>query len=319
MGVKAGLCVLIVLVGLHAALHFAKPASSAVPPACAAAGYTVETLHSDFSKDGKTFDQGTTFEPGYDWYRWNFFNVKPNLSLVRKEPDGSISARGDLNGHITSAALIPDRPGFVGTAFGGGACVEVVLRFDPVRADDGRGHPSFWGMSYEHLNGRGDDQQPDARRGFTDFFEWDIFEYYKVPSPGFLSSWIEWYGLYIPDRNAKRPDGCRRPYCKRAGSFDADTGAVPASTDWNRWQRVTGVWIPAKDGRDGSIQTFFNDVPLDRPRRWSGYSLLRALDRLDFSVLDRQHMVFVISSGTKPIFVRSVRVFQRDGKSNLVN
>lgn len=305
---------------LSLAISASMPATAEVPSACHAAGFDKETFGNDFPNDNRTFDEHATYGPGYKWYRWNWFGVKPNLSLARHEPDGSLSARGGFEGHITSAAKIAGTPGFVGTAFGGGACVEVWLRFDTARADDGAGHPSFWAMSKEHLDGGGEDRFAGAPSGFSHFAEWDILEYYKIPAPGFLSSWIDWYGPYIPKNEVKIGNTvCRRPYCKRAKSFDFK--ATRWQTDWHHWQKVTGVWVPASPQKSGYIQTFLNGRPIAPPYSWPATTSKRMTieDWLDFSVIDKQHMVLVISGGTKPIFIRSMRVFQHDSTRNLVN
>ncbi len=299
----------------------ALSATVQVPAPCRAAGLITPTFATDFRHGGSTFDKTSSYRPGFGWYRWNWFGVKPNAALVHLEGDGSLSARGGFEGHVTSAAKVSGRPGFVGTAFGGGACIEVLLRFDPVRVDGG-GHQSFWAMAKEHLDGSEDDRLPGAPPGNTLFAEWDIFEYFKVPVPGFLSSWIDWYGRYIA-KGEQRVNGvlCVRPYCKNAESFDNLPDAIPLGTDWKRWQRVTALWVPATTRTSGYVQTFFNGRPLAPPHRWrdAGSRGGAVGDFLDFSTIDRQHMVLIIGSGVKPIYVRSIRVFQVTARANLVN
>lgn len=319
-GTHRSWCVPIRWAALALAICASLPATAEVPSACHAAGFDVETFSSDLPTDDRTFDARATYGRGYNWYRWNWFGVKPNLALARRERDGSLSARGGFEGHITSAAQITGTPGFVGTAFGGGACVEVWLRFDTVRADDSNGHPSFWAMSKEHLDGSGEDRFAGERSGFSHFAEWDILEYYKIPAPGFLSSWIDWYGPYIPNNDVKIGNTiCRRPYCKRAKSFDFMP--PPLQTDWHHWQKVIGLWVPATSRKAGYLQTFLNGRPIAPRYSWPTTTSKRVTieDSLDFSVIDKQHMVLVISGGTKPIFVRSVRVFQNNSSKNLVN
>lgn len=298
------------------------PAMAEVPSPCQAVGYELKTFDSDFRAGNQSFDEDDSYLPGYQWYRWNWFNVRPNQQLSLRHPDGSISAQGDFGGHLVSAALSSKTPGFVGTAFGGGACVQVKLRFDPARRSSNDAHPSFWAMSKEHLDGSGDDHWPGQTSGFTHFAEWDIFEYYKVSPPGFLSSWIDWFGPYVVEGDMKvGKQVCRRPFCKRAGSFASSPGAFPADTDWKEWQTVTGVWTPATADRPGCIQTFFNGAAIAPPHCWKTQlvSRERLEDYLDFSVIDRHHMILVISSGDSPIFVRSVQVYQHSAHDNLSN
>ncbi|MGY3473991.1 hypothetical protein [Bradyrhizobium ottawaense] len=315
----------------------AATAGAEVPAPCRAVGYTTKTLDSDFSKAGEIFDEANSYKPGYQWYRWNWFKLQPNFELSRKHSDGTISAEGgphaDYGGYVVSAAASPSQAsGFVGTAFGGGACIQVKLRFSPVPRTSSEEHPSFWAMSKEHLDGSGADQWPGKNLGFTHFAEWDILEYYKVPPPGFLSSWIDWFGPYIPKGELRISDvgqgelnlpnhSCRRPFCRHAGSFAPKPGAFPSTTDWNRLQTVTGVWVPATADHPGCIQTFLNDDAIAPPYCWKVASAARERmqDFLDFSVIDQHHMVLVISSGTSPIFVRSVEVYQRSARDNVSN
>lgn len=310
------------LVGLVLVAATTKATLAEVPLPCREAGYNLETFESDFSRSDEAFDESDSYQPGYKWYRWNWFNVKPNRGLARLRPDGSISAQGGFDGHLVSAARSPRLPGFVGTAFGGGACVQATLKFDPVRSTAGVGHPSFWAMSKEHLDQSGDDRWPGKSADFTHFAEWDILEYYKVPPPGFLSSWIDWFGPYI-EKGELVLGGrtCHRPFCKRAGSFGLRAGAFPPQTDWNEWQTVIGLWVPATADRPGCIQTFLNDAPIAPPHCWRNLQTTREReeDFLDFSVIDRHRMVLVISSGDTPILVRSVRVFQQSARENLTN
>ncbi|MCK1606581.1 hypothetical protein IVB02_35715 [Bradyrhizobium sp. 166] len=324
---------------LCAFAFFSYPAlaEAEVPAPCRAVGYTMKTFDSDFSRGGQTFDEANSYKPGYQWYRWNWFNLKPNSELAHQNSDGTISAeggsQGDYGGYVVSAAASPSQAsGFVGTAFGGGACVQVKLRFSPVPRTSNEEHPSFWAMSKEHLDGSGDDQWPNKNPGFTHFAEWDILEYYKVPPPGFLSSWIDWFGPYIPKGELRLsdvgkgelnlpPHSCRRPFCRSAGSFTPHPGAFPVNTDWNELQTVIGVWVPATADRPGCIQTFLNGNAIAPPYCWKLASAARERmqDFLDFSVIDRHHMVLVISSGTTPIFARSVEVYQQSGRGNLSN
>ncbi len=300
----------------------ATPAVAQVPAPCSAIGYITKTFDSGFAERGKNFDEAGTYPPGYLWYRWNWFNTKPNRRLSGLRSDGSISASGGLDGSLVSAARSSNSSGFVGTAFGGGACVEVTLRFDPSPRSSSEPHPSFWAMSKEHLDGSGADQWPGKEPGFTHFVEWDILEYFKVQPPAFLSGWIDWYGRYIPHGELKLDEQvCHRPFCKRANTFKPYPRAFPPTLDWSNWQTIVGVWTSSSVDRPGCIQTFLNGAPIAPQHCWT--SLTSTRDRmeefLDFSLIDRHHMVLVIGSGKDPIFVRSVRVYQQSSRDNLSN
>lgn len=308
------------------ATALAAPAAAAAraPAACTASGQSNLTFESDFRGDSKQFDAAMSYRPGYRWYRWNWFNVRPDPSRAQIV-GGALTVRepgGGFSGHVTSAALSVKAPGFVGTAFGGGACVEVKLRFVPDRLRSAPGHPSFWSMSIEHLANRGADRWPGKPANYSHFLEWDIFEYFKVPEPGFLSSWIDWFGSYVGEGTPRTWfGGCERPYCKNPGSFKAKPGAVPESTDWRQWQTIIGLWVPATGTNPGYIQTFFNGRAIAPPKYWPGANttVKNDSDLLNFSWIDRQHQVFVISSGAVPMQVQSVRVWQKTTKYNLSN
>lgn len=301
-----------------------NPLSAARPPSpCAAVGYTSLTSETDFTIGALwSFDSETTYKPRFGWYRWNWFGVRPDKTFARVGRDGLVvhERGGGFSGHVASAARSGTNDKFVGTAFGGGACVEIVLRFDPDRQRHGSGHPSFWSMSYEHLANEGGDQWPGREAGYARFVEWDIFEYYKVPEPGFLSSWITWFGFYIPKAlQAVTSQRCTRPYCKVSGSFGEINAALLEPLNWRKWQSIIGVWVPASGKRPGHIQTFLNQKPIGQPKYWNmGRGRPDSAQTDDgFSTIDQHHQVFIISSGDAPLHVKSVRVWQRSGASNL--
>ncbi|EIZ79786.1 hypothetical protein WSK_1611 [Novosphingobium sp. Rr 2-17] len=302
---------------------WAVPASASAPAECVASGQRTLTFESDFTNDRAAFDQSMTYKPGFKWYRWNWFGVKPNPALATRKSDGVLSVHevnGGFRGHVTSAAHSTNSPGFVGTAFGGGVCVQVVLRFNPDNSRSENGHPSFWSMSMEHLDGSGNDQWPGKEAGFAHFVEWDIFEYFKAKPPAFLSSWIDWFGKYSSGISNKPEVGaCPRPYCKKAGSFAPHIGTPPNDLKWGSWQTLTGIWVPASGARPGHIQTFLNGRAYAEPKTWMARGAPRGGgDQLfDFSRIDEQHQVLVISSGDTPMEVQSVRVWQKDSSKNL--
>lgn len=315
---------MLLIIGV-ARLSVVAQAATPVPAVCVASGQTTLTFASDFAGGHGDFDTDMTYHSGFHWYRWNFLNVKPDPARSYIKPGGGlvVSAHdGGFQGHVTSAARIAGAPGFVGTAFGGGACIAVTLRFKPDRQASLPGHPSFWTMSLEHLLDNGADQWPGMPQAYKHFVEWDIFEYYKAPEPQFLSSWIDWYGYYILEKgNSRAMRGCVRPYCKKAGSFVNNVSAFPNGLDWNNWQQIIGLWVPKNSTQHGYIQVFLNGRPISVRKEWDSMSksAMREEALLNFSSLDSQHQVLVISSGSLPMEIASVNVWQKNADSNMHN
>lgn len=289
-----------------------------VPPECAAVGYTQNTFSSNSDFSASTVDLSQSGRSGFKWYPWNWFSGWSPKNTVTLHDDGSVSAMGVTGpgGQVTSAAATSQPPYFVGTAFGGGMCVDAVLAFDQAKIDEEQGHPSFWTMSVEHLDGQLKSQWPGQPAGFEHFAEWDILESYKVRHPGFLSSWIEWYGFY----NRSCPG---RVYCSAPQSFQNSRASYDIDPDWTKGHRVTGVWVPATPTSDGYVQAFVDGIPLAAPHRWKMYSDQAPPPTMAspwrFGIIDKQHQVLIFGGAETPIRVISVNVFQSSDKDNIHN
>lgn len=289
-----------------------------VPTPCAAVGYMTKTFATVSNFSTKTVDIEQTYRSGYQWYPWNWFSgSSPKNHLILA--GGTISASGETgpNGQLSSAAKTASAPYFVGTAFGGGLCVEFEISYDVHDTKSSQGFPAFWAMAKEHLDTQLSDQWTGQPKGFEHFAEWDILEAYKIKNPGFLSSWMDWYGIYqktCPNSG----------YCKVASSFVNTPGAIPDRLDWeHKWHRVTGVWVPATQSKLGSIQTFVDDRPLAPPYTWKQFSNQGSPPTKStpwtFGIIDQQHLVLLLGSNDTPIRVRRVRVFQSSSANNETN
>ncbi len=169
------------------------------PPAIAAAvGYSQNTL-STLAFAASNVDVGGTFAPGFQWYLFNFFRSSPTPANIAINSNGSIAVGqggNNYNATISSAAQTRGSPGFVGTAFGGGAYIEAVIRFNAQSFAITNGFPAFWANALEsNLSAT---QWPGQAIGYGHAIEADILEYYQGgfsnPPNQYSASLIEWYG-----------------------------------------------------------------------------------------------------------------------------
>ncbi|WP_294238751.1 hypothetical protein [uncultured Sphingomonas sp.] len=288
-----------------------RPASPGICPN----DYKMQTFATD-RFDTTSVDLANSHRPGFSWYRWNWFSGGHASDTLSPASDGTIavSGRSGPNGQIATAAAIPTAPYMVGTAFGGGFCVEADMAFDPDAIDTAKGFPAFWAMAVEHLDQHGARaQMPGQPAGFEHFIEMDIMEAFKRPLPDYLGTMHDWYGQY-------RRTCPGRSFCDVERSFDTMPGIVPKDTDWRDWHRVGAVWRPATNRRPGHVQYFFDGKPIAAPFTWAKGDPTR-LPQLGggqaFAALDDQHLVLIAGSNSTPIRLKSVRVFQRDDRHNL--
>jgi hypothetical protein len=290
-----------------------------IPPQAAAAGFNTMTYQVT-SFGAANVDTALSYASGKPLYIYNYFGTTPDATGIVFNADGSMqitgipnSSSGSLNvGQVTSAGVISG--GFVGTAFGGGAYFETVVRFDPSLYVD-RG-VSFWMMSIEHLAfaaGSAGQHWTGQAAGYDHFAEFDVVE---VGSTSYSASLHDWYGIFNVT--------CFTPGVTNYCDILSTTNLLFYGLDWKQYHRVGFLWIPATGGSPGSAAWYIDDVMVNRVT-WTQYvaasqSPPPVLGGNAFGVADVQHMAILIGTGHNfPLTVRSLKVWQVNSANNIVH
>jgi hypothetical protein len=297
-----------------------------VPGAAKSVGFTRHTFSTRrFSTEN--VDLGRSYASGSQWYLFNFFNMVAPPQAALLGPDGSIvlsDTRPDnLNGNIATGGLNRST-GFVGTGFGCGAYMEAEFRFDDSRIKEPSGKidwPSFWTMSVEHLAGTQEENWPGQQPGYWHFAEFDIFE--KVwPGAKYAATIHDWFGVQLKtcSNNAQ--------FCS-IDSYDSNSIPVPAGTDFGRFHRAAMLWVPATETTRGYAKFYFDRAEVGAAQSWaqfkeqppppvnSKYPWVSDPPSWSYGIVDKQHLVLLLGSGSIPMTVRSVDVWQGDKACNV--
>jgi hypothetical protein len=307
----------------------ASPAAS-LPAAVLAAGYLTNTF-STTSWSTANVDTKNTKKTGFDWYPYEINGASTDLTKI--VPGGtSITLAGDTTG--PNGEIITAQPtggtSFVGTAFGGGAYFEAVMKFDPadVIAQDTKGWPSFWAVPIERLLDLPDTWwNGDPSTNFDNHVELDIFEY-LVPKQDkgddYGGTMHNWYGTY--QVTCGPPPAT--PYCDWHTPTSTNTRTVPAGTDFTRYHSIGLLWVPATATTKGSATFYFDRNVMGAVTTWSKWTDSpepTAADAKDasqpswaLSWLDETHYLLILGTGVKePLTVESVDVWQASAAANL--
>ncbi|MGH6844210.1 MAG: hypothetical protein ACRECU_05725 [Methylocella sp.] len=302
-------------------------------------------VFSDDFTNPQTIDLNATGNAGFNWYLTKFFGYGTEpASTIAITPDGLVlTPSSDIGGNynIATAAPATNTHGYVGQAFGGGAYFEAKIKFDPTTVNFSLGFPAFWGFSIEHAANMGADHPAGTPAGFQHFIEDDFFEFdIGWASPVAYGTAVhDWYGIYSST--------CQEGY--RAGSpgfCDVTNNGVgtaynnfvstkrnKATIDWTQWHTVGQLWVPgsSQNRTPGYVQNFidgrrayaYDGTGKFTPLSKTGWDDLASpfIDPLHsstaFSVLDRDHLMIILGSGTgQPFTVGYVKVWQIPGCAN---
>lgn len=304
---------------LFAAAHLSLAAAADAPSYAASVGYNTNTFSSRF--DSSTVDRQRSGKPGFLWYPWQLFGRQTNVGAIQLNSDGSVTLAGDTtgpNGELTTA--IPERhgSGLVGIAFGGGAYIESVFRFDPtdVARRNTKGWPSFWALAAEASVLQGANQWPGQPAGFQHQIEADFFEYlllpYHAPPNAYGASLHDWYGI--------RDVTCRG-LCQQGMPPSVGKKLAPANIDFTRYHRYGFLWVPATAGKVGYARFYLDGQPVGADQQWTlftGEPPPPTGEPWAFGILDQQHLVLILGTGVgEPMTVQSVNVWQQSTTRNL--
>lgn len=342
----------------------AKPrGGTQVPSPAFLAGYTINTFHAGPSGpinstntpfSTATVDQNLTYVDGFQWYYYNFFGQSPiTPSLNTFNADGTITLGGGFPSALATAGQTAGTPPFVGIAFGCGAYFTAELSFSNQIAIGGNNIvPSFYSFSLEHLvYPPGAPQQTWAGQTppYDHFIEIDFLEYNRnqLVSPFSFGSevheyWGPSFGGLCP------PADTGGGYCWLSLTVAGSGLVVPKQTDNTKYHRFAKLWIPATVSTQGSLTTYFDDIPLPNGNagidqifytQFTGqapppgvplyYDPGGTSQPWAFGVVDIQHQVPILLAGaakpgsTNPagntMTVRSVDVWQNSSACNLTN
>lgn len=294
--------------------------ASAAPSYAAAVGYKTRTFSANFTS--ATVNTSGATKSGFLWYPYALFGRHARPSAVGLNTDGSVTLAGDTagpNGEITSATPASNSAGFVGTAFGGGAYIEAVFKFNPndVAAAHSKGWPSFWGLAAEGsvVNNQAN-QWKGQVKGYDHQIEYDFFEYdylpYNVPRNVYSSAIHDWYGVY----NVTCPG-----LCQEGTASAVSKRAAPVTTDFTQYHRYGYLWVPATATTEGYARAYFDGEPIGTDVRWTQFTNQPPAPNGQswaFGVIDRQHLVLILGTGvSEPMTVESVTVWQASDANNL--
>jgi hypothetical protein len=298
-------------------------ASAAEAPSYAAeVGYTTNTFSTNFTSSN--VDLANSGKAGFSWYPWNLFGSHTNTAAIVLNPDGSVMLSGDTtgpNGELVTVSPTHNAGGFVGTAFGGGAYIEAVFKFDPadVARVNSKGWPAFWSLPIEGLQGtklQDANQWRGQAPGYKHGVEADFFEYLFLrngdPRNAYGAGMHDWYGIY---------NVTCRGLCQQPGN--AGKRIAPEGTDFTQYHRYGFLWVPATATSSGYSRFYFDGNPIGPDQQWTLFSDQPPPPTQQpwaFGVIDRQHLMLILGTGIgEPMTVQSVNVWQVSAAQNLRN
>lgn len=288
---------------------------SPLPKEVRDAGFSTETFSTtSFSNANVSLNQEPRAKSR--WFFWSFFGWRQPRNGIEIKADGTIN----VTSSITTAALAKNPAGFVGTAFGGGGYFEAELAFDPANIDLSKGWPAWWALTLDSILEKPNSYWKGQSKDYRNTAEVDFFEYLEKQTPPMRNKYgaglHHWYG---------RRGQCGGPnLCGFRPPRSVTVRFAPPSVDWSKFHRLGALWIPATDSRRGSLTFYLDRHKTGETIYWTKFSNQppppSPKTPWAFGILDQQHLVLVLGSGTnEPMRVRSVRVWQRDRSQNLVS
>jgi hypothetical protein len=284
--------------------------STTAPAPAAAAGYNTET----FAVDGfstSNVDMGKTYASGYKLYPFNFYGAKPTIANVKINSDTSISVgQGAVSyaGTLLSVGYKAGAAGYVGTAFGGGAYIQGVIKFNAKSLPSAAEWPAFWTAALEGIIQTS--QWPGQATGYTHSIEADIMEYFEgdfsQPLNNYASNLHDWYGPQASLQN-----------------YDVYFTKTEPQIDFDSYHTYAMLWVPATATAKGTLTFYFDGAQIGQ-QSYSQFTTQSPPPGVgapwSFGVIDGQHLVIEVdSNNTYPITVQSMDVWQTDATHNLHN
>ncbi|WP_428488743.1 hypothetical protein [Rhodopila sp.] len=288
-----------ILVALGAAAQAAEE-TTRIPEPAAAVGF-----------DKQTF--GPNVRLLKNWYKFNFFGVKPASITVRSNPNGSVTVTGpggnNYGAQLCTARFVPTTGMWTGTAFGNGAFVEATMSFTGAYHGPG---PSFWANDIENMHSRTvanrNIQWLGQSPGFGNWIESDVVEF-NASGLAYGIAMHNWYGT---------PGGFKDV---NTATLAGSPVTTPEGTAFSRPHRYGFLWVPATSSAKGYAKWFFDGVQVGNTVTWDDYSQSSkpppVAGSSAFSVMDNRHLVLILGTGSNPVTISAVSVWQRSAAHNI--
>jgi hypothetical protein len=279
---------------------YAAERASQIPGPAAAVGFSKHT----FGPDLYLFK---------NWYKFNFFWVKPDTITVTSNPNGSVTVTGpggnDYGAQLCTARLDQATGTWTGKAFGGGAFVEATLSFTGAYHGPG---PSFWLNDIETMQSRTvsnrNIQWPNQSLGFGNWIEADVVEF-NASGLAYGIAMHNWYGTPADTKDAN------------TGKISGSPVTTPAGTDFSQPHKYGLLWVPATSSTKGYAKWFFDDVQVGNTVTWDQFRQSSmpppVASSTAFSVMDTRHLVLILGTGGNPVTISAVSVWQKSTANNI--
>lgn len=284
--------------------------ATGAPSIAAAVGYTTNTFGTT-AFTSATVDITKSYTSGFQWYPFNFFGETPTTANVTLNADGSLTAGEGPNtfsAAVASAAACTTSglPGYIGTAFGGGAYIQATVKFNPTAFPGPGGWPAFWSVGIE--GALGTSQWPGQVAGYDHYIEPDIMEYFEgqfsAPLNQFSATTHDWYGV------------------GGSSNYQVSTPFTVPQANFASYNTAAMLWVPATATTAGYVNYYWNGAQVSH----TSYTQLTAADLpppsastpWSFGIIDQDHLMLIAgSNNTFPITVSNVQVWQANGVNNL--
>jgi len=292
------------------------PVSSGEPAQAISAGYNLNTFSTDSNFNPTTVDIANTQKSGYKWYQFDCYGYPASFANDATNTDGSMTVGGNstnFGSNMVSATCKSGSPGYVGTAFGGGAYIQMTAKYNPVTESStyigDNGWPALWTYALEQMVPLPGEQWPGQATGYLHYFEGDLMENflsnYGVPLNQFTATNHDWYSTNPPNTNIQNQ-------------------AFITVPNFNTYHTYGMLWIPATATASGTISYYLDGTNIGTTH----YSKLSATQTpppsdkkpWEYAIIDNDHLTLQIGSDNAvPLTVQSVDVWQASAANNLVN
>ncbi len=252
------------------------------------------------------------------WYPFTYFGWTPDH--IDYNADGTVTINNNAaRSGVFNAAIATSQPNAGvpnafqnGTAFGGGAYFEAVMRWTPVLAGSlPLGWPSFWSLPFEQDNATGiySNQWPGQATGYHHGLEWDFMEYDSTLTTKFGVAMHDDYGL-----------------TGSSATVNANTG-VPSipGIDFSQFHKFGFLWIAATSGSSGVAKFYVDDVQVGNTVTWAlntdASTPPPPAGTQIASILDKRHLFLILGNSTQgttgiQMIVKEVNVWQATDANN---
>ena len=219
---------------------------------------------------------------------------------------------GGYNSQLASVGIKATAPYFVGTAFGCGGYFQAELAFVPSAIEPANGFPAWWSMSVEHLIPDTTQQQWQGQpTGYAHFGEVDFMEAIQGGNPDQYDATLhDWYGLYGVT-------------CTQWCEASSTNNSVRSGVDLKQYHYYGTLWIPATATTPGSVSFYLDGNLINSGVTWTQFANQAPPPGpgapWTFGIIDQQHLALTFGSGSAPITVRSVNVWQNGSACNVTH